>query len=162
MIRPTKVSFLMTRKDFVVKHRGLAFSFVLVVASTSMMVRADEPSLSQWATQKVHDSLLRPLKEHEGRTASGVFSRSRPPPRERRVRVLQTSAVRDKNGRSFLRFAVDVRFGKEWIENDIVGCVYTPSGDLFVKKGEAYRPAPFLLGKNAEPVPGVCEAAPSS
>ena len=58
-------------------------------------------------------------------------------------------------------FAIDVRFGKsEWHENDIVGCVYRGSGALFVKVGDGYRPAAFLLGKEVDPVPGVCEAAP--
>jgi hypothetical protein len=77
------------------------------------------------------------------------------------VRVVQTTASLDKNGRPFVPFAVDVRFGSDWHENDIVGCAYTWSGDLFIKKGDAYRPASFLLGKSDGPVAGVCEAAPS-
>jgi hypothetical protein len=93
---------------------------------------------------------------------SRSFSRSRPPPRERRVRVLQTTATLDKNGRSFVPFAIDVRFGAdEWRENDIVGCEYTGSGELYVKRGDAYRPASFLLGKNEAVVAGVCEARPT-
>ena len=57
-------------------------------------------------------------------------------------------------------FAVDVRFGTgEWTENDIVGCAYTANGELFVKKGDSYRPASFLLGKNVDSVAGVCEPA---
>lgn len=118
---------------------------------------ADEPSLAQWATKRVEDGLLQPLAAQEG----SRFSRSRPPPRERRVRVTQTSASTDKRGRAFVAFSVDVRFGGEWRENDIVGCAYRGSGELFVKRGDSYRPAAFLLGKNLEPVPGVCEAAPS-
>jgi hypothetical protein len=97
---------------------------------------------------------VKPLADLE----SHRFSRARPPPRERRVRVPQTTATPDKGGRPFVPFAVDVRFGSEWIENDIVGCAYTGSGDLYVKRGDTYRPASFLLGKNAEPVAGVCEA----
>lgn len=77
------------------------------------------------------------------------------------MRVTQTSASTDKRGRAFVAFSVDVRFGGEWRENDIVGCAYRGSGELFVKRGDSYRPAAFLLGKNLEPVPGVCEAAPS-
>jgi hypothetical protein len=76
------------------------------------------------------------------------------------VRVLQTTATLDKGGRPFVPFAVDVRFGSEWHENDIVGCAYTGSGNLYVKKGDAYRPASFLLGKNDDPVAGVCEGGP--
>jgi hypothetical protein len=84
------------------------------------------------------------------------FSRVTPPPTERRVRILQTSATLDKSGRAFLAFVVDIRFGPEW-RNDIRGCVYKDSGDIYVKKGDAYRPAAFLFGKNVEPVAGVCE-----
>lgn len=99
---------------------------------------------------------MKPLAEFE----TARFSRARPPPRERRVRVTQATATPDKNGHPFVTFAVDVRFGAtEWHENDIVGCVYAGKGDLFVKKGEAYRPAAFLLGKKADPVAGACEAA---
>lgn len=104
----------------------------------------------------MEERLLKPLAELEGNR----FSRVRPPPRERRVRVLGTTPSRDKSGRPFLAFAVDVRFGSEWHENDIVGCAYPASGDLFVKRGDAYRPAAFLLGKDAAPVAGVCEIAP--
>jgi len=99
---------------------------------------------------------LKPLAEVE----SHRFSRARPPPLERRVRVLQTTATPDRGGHPFVSFAVDVRFGSEWHENDIVGCAYTGSGDLYVKRGDAYRPAAFLLGKNEGPVAGVCQAAP--
>lgn len=130
-----------------------AFALSLVPTFAS----ADEPSVGQWAQRRVEDGLVKPLSDAE----SHRFSRSRPPPRERRVRVTQTTATTDKSGRSFVSFAVDVRFGSEWSENDIVGCAYTGSGDLYVKRGDAYRPASFLLGKNEGPVAGVCEAAPS-
>jgi hypothetical protein len=86
------------------------------------------------------------------------FSRMRLPPRERRVRVLQPTTTNDAAGRAFVPFAVDVRFGTEWHENDILGCAYPASGELFVKRGDKYRPASFLLGKSADPVAGVCEA----
>jgi hypothetical protein len=117
---------------------------------------ADDPSLAAWAEHRVEEGLVRPLASTEG----SRFSRSRPPPRERRVRVTQATVSVDKSGRPFVPFAVDVRFGSEWRANDIVGCVYRNTGELFVKRGNAYRPAAFLLGKNVEPVGGVCEAAP--
>lgn len=85
----------------------------------------------------------------------------RPTPRERRIRVTQASATPDKRGRKFVPFAVDVRFGgSAWRENDIVGCAYTGSNDLFVKSGDAYFPAALLLGKKVEAVAGACEPAP--
>jgi hypothetical protein len=116
---------------------------------------ADEPSLAEWARHRVDDGLVKPLADLE----TPRFSRSRPIPRERRVRVVQTTATLDKTGRAFVSFAIDVRFGSEWHENDVVGCAYIGNGDLFVKKGDAFRPASFLLGKNEDPVAGVCEPA---
>jgi hypothetical protein len=102
---------------------------------------------------------VKPLaKTEEG---GSRFSRVRPMPRQRRVRVTQSTTTLDKSGRAFLPFAIDVRFGDAWRENDIVGCVYKGSGELFVKRGDSYRPATFLLGKNVEPVVGVCEARPT-
>lgn len=111
----------------------------------------------EWARRRVADGLVKPLSEQEGNR----FSRSRPAPRERRVRVTQSTATRDKAGRAFVPFAIDVRFGEEWRQNDVVGCAYRASGELFVKVGDAYRPASFLLGKDVDPVAGVCEAAPA-
>lgn len=103
---------------------------------------------------------MQPLAASEGKARR--FSRSRPPPRERRVRVTQASGTADKNGKSFVRFAIDVRFGSdEWQKDDIVGCVYTGTGQIFVQSGEDYRPASFLLGEDVEPVPGVCRAGPT-
>ena len=119
---------------------------------------ADETSAAGWARQRVEAGLVKPLAKQE--LESKRFSRSRPPPRERRARVTQATVTLDKHGRAYVPFAIDVRFGSEWRANDIVGCVYRGSGDLFVKRGDAYRPAQFLFGKSAGPVAGVCEAAP--
>ena len=117
---------------------------------------ADEPSLVDWAQRRVEDGLVKPLAQVE--TIS--FARVRPAPHERRVRITATTATPDKSGHPFVSFAVDVRFGAaEWRANDQVGCVYKGSGDLFVKVGNAYRPAAFLLGKNLAPVAGACEPA---
>jgi len=111
----------------------------------------------KWAKERVESGLVTPLAQHE----SSRFSRGRPPPRERRVRVTDAAPVVDASGRSFLRFAVDVRFGGgEWREADIAGCAYTKTGALYVKRGNEWRPADFLLGKNLDAVTGVCEAAP--
>jgi hypothetical protein len=119
---------------------------------------ADEPSLVEWTRHRVEEGLVKQLADQEG----SRFSRSRPAPHERRVRVTQATASVDKRGRSYLTFAIDVRYGNEWHENDIVGCAYRSSGELFVKRGDQYRPAAFLLGKNLAAVAGVCEAAPAS
>jgi hypothetical protein len=130
----------------------LRFAFVLSLVPSFAL--AAEPSLVEWARQRVENGLVKPLGERDG----SRFSRERPAPRERRVRVLKDTVTPDKAGRNFVPFAIDVRYGEEWKE-DIVGCVYEGSGNLFVKRGDAYRPAAFLLGKKAEPVPNVCREA---
>lgn len=97
---------------------------------------------------------MKPLADLENER--GKFSRARAAPRERRVRVIEATTTLDKDGRAYVPFAVDVRFrDQEWHENDIVGCAYMNAG-IFVKRGEQYRPAAFLLGKPADPVAGVC------
>ncbi len=73
--------------------------------------------------------------------------------------MLQATASIDKSGLAFVPFSVDVRYGSEW-RDDISGCAYRGSGELFVKVGDSYRPAAILLGKAVEPVAGVCQAAP--
>ncbi len=137
------------------KTRCSVFWCALVLSSLPSLAWADEPSLADWTQRRVEDGLVKPLAKSE----DSRFSRARPPPRERRVRVTEATLTRDKGGRAFVGFAIDVRFGSEWRRDDIVGCVYRESGDIFVKRGDAYRPAAFLLGKNVEPVAGVCQAA---
>jgi hypothetical protein len=140
-----------------VKFLRFLFLCAFGLSSVPSLASADEPSLVEWVRNRVEQGLVKPLARQE----SSRFSRARPPPRERRVRVTESTKTLDKGGRPFVPFAIDVRFGTEWHENDIVGCVYTGSGDLFVKKGDSYRPAAFLLGKNLEPAAGMCEAAPA-
>lgn len=112
-----------------------------------------------WARKRVDTALVQPLTKQEN--AGSRFSRSRQPPRERRVSVTQTSTSQDKRGQAFVPFSVAVRFASgDWIENDIVGCAYRGSGQLFVKSGNEYYPAALLLGKDVEAVPGACEVAP--
>jgi hypothetical protein len=131
---------------------ALALSFLPALAS------ADEPTLSEWAQHRVQESILKPLAARPKK----LFSRERPRPHDTRVRVTQTTLSRDKHGREFVPFAVDVHFGgRQWLQNDIVGCAYRASGLLYVKGGDAYYPASILLGKSAEPLPGACEAGPA-
>jgi hypothetical protein len=134
-------------------------SIVFVLALFPSAASADEPSLSQQVEAKVQDGIVKPLVAQDN--ANARFSRVRLPPRERRVRVLSTTESVDKAGRTFVAFAIDARFGTDaWHENDIVGCAYTKTGDLFVKRGDSYRKASFLFGKASDPVAGVCEAEP--
>jgi len=129
----------------------LTFAFFPNVAS------ADGPATKQWAEKRVNEGLVKPLAQHESERSR--FSRAAMPPRERRLRILQTSVSRDKQGREFVRYEVDARFGDEW-HSELAGCVYTKSGNILVQRGEEYRPAEFLLGKNVKAVPGACESAP--
>ena len=109
--------------------------------------------------QHIEADFLKPLAAHEQDTSR--FSRMRMPPRERRLRMTQTTTAHDASGRAFLAFAVDGKFsGGDWQQNEIVGCVYTEKGDMFVKVGDSYRPSSFMLGQNADPVAGACQAAP--
>lgn len=131
--------------------------FVMVLCLVPSLALADEASLAAWTQKAVRDGLIKPLAQREGRS----FSRERPPPRERRVRVLSTTALTDKSGKEFVPFAIDDRFGGDaWNQNVIEGCLYRGTGYLFVKIGEEYRPSSFLLGKNVPPAKGVCVAAP--
>lgn len=117
---------------------------------------ADDPTLLEWTQRRVESGLLQPLAERAG----SRFSRARPPPRERRVRVTQATLSRDSQGRDFVPFSVDVRFGAgEWQKDDIVGCAYRESGHLFIQRGEAYFPAALLLGKKVNAAPAVCRPA---
>jgi hypothetical protein len=119
------------------------------------LITGDAPTVTDRARRRVETDLLEPLAKRERRSR---FSRLQPPD-ERRVRITNPALSTDRSGRAFLPFALDIRYGSEWIENDGAGCVYPPNGDIFVKVGDAYRPARILLGKKADAVTGVCEAA---
>jgi hypothetical protein len=128
-----------------------------VLSLVPSFASADEAPLAAQVQHRVEDGLVKPLAEMEHNASR--FSRARPPPHERRVRVTQANVTLDKSGRAFVPFAVDVKWGAgQWQENDIVGCAYTKSGDLFVKRGDGYRPVSVVLGKNPDPVAGVCQA----
>ena len=130
---------------------------MLAISFVPRLVSADEPSPSEWAQRRVEAAIVKPLADRPSKR----FSRSRPPPHERRVRITQTALSRDAQGREFMPFAIDVRFGADWQQDDVVGCAYRASGNLFIKRGDAYFPAALLLGKAVDPVAGVCQPAPT-
>lgn len=116
------------------------------------------------AVALVSNELLQPLAEKE--RSRGRFSRARLPAQERRVRILDEQARKDTRGNAFVGFAVDARHGlravaaddASWRKATITGCVYLDSGEVFVKKGDQYRPAAFLLGKNLKAAAaGTCQ-----
>ncbi len=126
---------------------------MLALSLVPSLASADE-TVAAAVQHRVDEGLLKPLAAKEAERSR--FSRARLPPSQRRVRVTQTTPTLDAKGREYLSFAVDVRFGPEWRENDIVGCAYPKTGALFVKRGDAYRPAEILLGKDADVTPQVC------
>ncbi len=128
------------------------FALMLGPASAS----ADDPPAAV-VQRRVEKGLLEPLAQKEKERSR--FSRARMPPQERRVRVTQAAVTLDASGRAYMAFAVDVRRGAEWHENEVVGCGYTQTGALFVKRGDAYRPAEILLGKDVDVASNVCTPA---
>lgn len=128
--------------------------FALVLCFPAL-VAASEPSLATWTQERVESEIIRPLE----RNAGPAMSRAAPKPKQRRVRVLSEAAVRDQAGAGFVPFAIDVRHGDNGWQQNVLGCAYRGSGLLFVKVGEGYRPAEFLLGKNVAAVPNVCVGA---
>lgn len=129
---------------------------MLALVLVPSLASADESVTSQ-VENRVRERLLKPLAAKENERSK--FSRARLPPSERRVRVTQAKTTTDPSGGEYLAFAVDVKWGTTWHENDIVGCAYPKTGTLFVKRGEEFRSADILLGKSADPVAGVCVPA---
>lgn len=110
--------------------------------------------------QHIEADFLKPLAARDQDTSK--FSRMRMPPMERRARMTMKDPAHDSAGRAFLSFSIDQRFtGGDWQENAITGCVNTEKGEMFVKIGDGFRPASYLLGQNADATPGVCVAAPA-
>lgn len=111
------------------------------------------------AVALVSHDLIQPLAVKEEK--QGRFSRGRLPAQARRVRILDEKPRTDTAGVAFLRFAVDSHYGffeptpnhdeeSRWNRDTITGCVYLERNQVFVKKGDGYRPAAFLLGKNVK------------
>lgn len=86
------------------------------------------------------------------------------------MRVTDEAPKSDAQGGAFYAFAVDARFGADWLdegeknpwrEATLTGCVYPATGAIFVKSGAQHRPAAFMLGKKVKPAEAhVCTAAP--
>jgi len=129
---------------------------------------AEEPHAdAKSATAVVQRVLVKPLAAKEDDQSR--FSRARLPAQERRVRV-DGELHKDASGKEYLTFAVDARHGllpadsqEGWRRDAIVGCVYVDGGDVFVKSGDKFRPAAFLLGKNVKPAAdAICHDAKTS
>lgn len=123
---------------------------MLALSCVPSLAWADE-SVIEWVARRVTDEIVKPLEQREG----SRFSRVIQPARERRVRTNQEAFSVDKRGREFMPFAVDVKRGDDWQQNEYIGCIYRDSNEVFVNRG-GYRPAAFLAGKKVDPVPGAC------
>jgi hypothetical protein len=105
----------------------------------------------------VKKTLLSPLAEKESRRSR--FSRVIAPPTARRLRITTPVAQADEKGRLFFTFAVDVRRGlvfdedeaPTWTRDAVSGCIYPASNEVFVKNGEAWVSSNLLLGKRVKP-----------
>jgi hypothetical protein len=110
----------------------------------------------------VEKELLAPMRKSESKRSR--FSRAAPVAIERRVRVLDTLAQADARGKSFVRFAVDVRHPFDetgtWEQNAMVGCAYPDEAQVFVKRGEGFVTAKGALNGQGKAAASVCVAAP--
>jgi hypothetical protein len=115
----------------------------------------------------VKAELIGPLAARESRRS--MFSRVRPVPTARRVRVLDPAPLRDPKGATFVRFAIDTRVGflpeekpDGWEKGEETGCVYPESRQVFVHRGDRFYPGKVLLGERTAPAePEICQPAPA-
>ena len=139
--------------------------FAFAPTLLALPAAADEGAKS--AEALVQRALIRPLAAKEADQSR--FSRARMPAQERRVR-LDGETHKDAAGNTFVTFAVDARHGivakddeASWRRDAITGCVYVDRSEVFVKSGDKFRPAAFLLGKNLKPAAEtICQEARTS
>jgi hypothetical protein len=116
------------------------------------------------ASALVNKEIVQRLKKSD--TKRSKFSRAAPPPRARRVRVIDSVARVDVHGKQFVRFAIDVhhRFAEddEWAIDAFLGCVYVEDKKVFLSQGSDYLPASSAIDGEGDPQPDVCRSAPES
>lgn len=130
--------------------------FVLSVLFLSLPAFGGEPAPTTTG-QVIERALLQPLAAHDDHRSR--FARVVQPPTQRTARVLDTQPKKDSQGGAFVTFAVDeVRGRAKVVTKDVLtGCVYPATGELFVKRGDVYYPAAFLVGKTKDKAPShVC------
>ena len=134
----------------------------VTIALTSSLASAGSKT-PPTAVSMINDKLVEPLvakEEHQSK-----FSRARPAPSERRVRVLDEKPQQDSAGNSFFAFSIDSRRGwgddeSLWHKDAITGCVYLDRGEVFIKRGKVFHPAAAAIGKKTKAAPsGTCTAA---
>ena len=92
-------------------------------------------SIVAWAHTRVEAGLLKPLQALESHRSR--FSRERPPPQARRIRIEETTTTNDASGHrssTSPSTSATAPVGKD----DMGGCVYGGTGKIFVKVGDQY------------------------
>jgi len=136
--------------------------FLLVAVVLTSSLASAGSSTTPSAVALVNERLIQPLAAKEREQSK--FSRAALPPAARRVRVLDEKPQQDSAGNAFFSFAVDARHGwaaseEGWKKAAITGCVYPASGEVFIKRGNAFHPAKAALGKKTKPAPdATCHA----
>jgi hypothetical protein len=133
------------------------FAFARMLLASPVSAEEVPPPDAKAARALVERELVQPLAAKE--RDQSRFSRARLPAQERRVRILDEEIRKDAAGNAFFTFAIDARHGvfgpaddeSQWRRAAVTGCVYVERGEVFVKSGDRYRPAAFLLGKNLKP-----------
>jgi hypothetical protein len=147
-------------------HRSLAALVLAISNLASAAPEAHASTVDKTAVALVEQQLVQPLAAKEN--ARSKFSRARQPAAARRVRVLDTAALHDTAGKAFVRFAVDEKHGwfdddedgdEGWMKDQITGCVYVDSREVFVQRGREIHPAAAKLGKRTKAADAsVCHA----
>ena len=122
-----------------------------------------EPPAGKAAEALVQKQVVEPLKKADAKRSK--FSRAAPPPKARRVRVLDTVAQADARGKHFVRFAIDVRHryseDGEWALEAYLGCVYVDQRAVFLQQGSDYQTARAWLAGGDEVDSDACRPAPA-
>jgi hypothetical protein len=146
--------------------RHLLLTCLTLTTLASAQSPAPESAAVANAEVVVKKTLLSPLAEKESRRSR--FSRAMAPPTARRLRITAPVAQVDERGRPFFSFAVDVRRGlvfeedeaPTWTRDAVSGCVYPKTNEVFVKNGETWVSSDLLLGKRVKPAEAsTCRAA---
>jgi len=140
------------------------FLTISCIAALALSARAEPPSVATPVAEPADaQSIVTRELVAPWRARQRSFSRTRRPPAEMRVRILDTAARHDAQGQAFFWFEVDSRrAGKAWRAGMMKGCVYPSSSTVYVQEGDALREVKTMLDDEERPVPATAckESAP--
>lgn len=127
----------------------------------SLPAQANEPAdeaIIASAVALVNKKLVAPLARRDEERSQ--FSRAWMPPQSRRVTASAGIHV-DGSGKRFVEFTMEaarkVKPSPKW-RKEAAGCVYVDTGDVYIRRHEAWAPAAALLGKKVKrPNEPVCQ-----